>query len=98
MLSGGELLLIFIVALLVFGPERLPELGRAVGKFMHQIRSGMQDINAEMQKEMHEMEKQQNKVALSSKQENPKDKVELSSKQENLEDKVDHTDIYDKQE
>lgn len=38
----GEIILIFIIALLVFGPERLPELARQTGRFFNQVR-GMAD-------------------------------------------------------
>jgi sec-independent protein translocase protein TatA len=37
-LGAGEILFITIFALLVFGPKRLPEIGRAVGKALAEIR------------------------------------------------------------
>jgi len=40
-----ELLLILIVALLVFGAARLPEIGRAMGKAMREFKKGVQDIS-----------------------------------------------------
>jgi Tat protein translocase TatB subunit len=36
-----ELVVIFVIALLVFGPEKLPEVGRTLGKWMIEIRRGM---------------------------------------------------------
>lgn len=44
MLNVGppELILIFVIALVVVGPERLPELGRMIGKGMRELRK-MQD-------------------------------------------------------
>ena len=41
-LGGGEILVILLVALIVFGPQRLPEIGRQVGKAMREVRK-MQD-------------------------------------------------------
>ncbi len=38
MFDMGELLVIFIVALLVFGPKRLPELARALGRAMSELK------------------------------------------------------------
>ena len=37
-----ELLVILIVALLVFGAARLPEIGRSLGKALHEFKKGMQ--------------------------------------------------------
>ncbi len=40
--GGGEILAILVVALIVFGPNRLPEIGRQIGKALHELRR-MQD-------------------------------------------------------
>ncbi|MGC8872930.1 MAG: twin-arginine translocase TatA/TatE family subunit [Chloroflexia bacterium] len=34
----GELLFIAVLALVIFGPKRLPEVGRAVGRFLRALR------------------------------------------------------------
>jgi len=39
-----ELIVIFIVALLVLGPKKLPELGRALGKGMNELKKALQDV------------------------------------------------------
>jgi Tat protein translocase TatB subunit len=51
-----ELVVIFIVALLVFGPKRLPELGRAIGKTVGQFRSAISDVKTEVEREIHSAE------------------------------------------
>lgn len=46
MITGWEWLLIVFVALLLFGPKKLPELGRAIGKGLREFKqatSGMLD-------------------------------------------------------
>jgi Tat protein translocase TatB subunit len=48
-----ELIVIFVVALLVFGPKRLPELGRAIGKTIGQFRSVISDVKTEVDREIH---------------------------------------------
>jgi Tat protein translocase TatB subunit len=53
-----ELVLVFLVALLVFGPKRLPELGRSLGKFMLEIRKGVTEVKTQMESEFKELEKQ----------------------------------------
>ena len=45
-LGGGEILVIFVVGLLVLGPQRLPAVGRQVGRVITEIRrvsSGFQE-------------------------------------------------------
>ncbi|MFC1769869.1 Sec-independent protein translocase protein TatB [Nitrospirota bacterium] len=50
-----ELVVIFVVALMVFGPKRLPELARTMGKAMGQLKKAMHDIKTEVDKEMEEI-------------------------------------------
>ncbi len=54
-----ELLLVFVIALLVFGPEKLPEVGRTLGKWMIEIRRGIQNAKSQMEGEFEELEKKQ---------------------------------------
>jgi sec-independent protein translocase protein TatA len=42
-----ELIVIVIIALIVFGPRRLPEIGRTVGKSMREFRKASQDLRDE---------------------------------------------------
>lgn len=46
-----ELIVIFIVALLVFGPKRLPELGRTLGKGLGELRRAMEGIREQIHAE-----------------------------------------------
>ena len=55
-LGFQELIVIFIVALLVFGPKRLPELARNLGKGVGQLRKAMFDLKSEVEREMEETE------------------------------------------
>ncbi len=41
-IGGGEILVVLLVALLVFGPQRMPEIARQIGKAMRELRK-MQD-------------------------------------------------------
>ena len=40
-IGGPELLIILVVVLLLFGPSRLPQLGKSLGKTMKAIRDGV---------------------------------------------------------
>src|SRR5437763_2383357 len=39
-----ELIIILVVALLIFGPKRLPEMGSSIGKSIKEFRKGMSEI------------------------------------------------------
>jgi len=43
-LGFTEILLIAIVALVIFGPNKLPELGRAMGKTIREFKKGASDL------------------------------------------------------
>jgi len=43
-LGTQELIVIFIVAFLVFGPKRLPELGRTLGKGIRELKHAMRNV------------------------------------------------------
>ena len=36
-----ELLILFVVLLLVFGPKRIPEMGRSLGRGMHEFKDSV---------------------------------------------------------
>ena len=46
-ISATEIILILIIALVVFGPRRLPQIGRTVGKSLREFRKASQDIRDE---------------------------------------------------
>ncbi len=57
-MSGGELVIIFIVAFLVFGPKKLPELARALGKLLFEVKKAAQDMKEHMDTELESVEKE----------------------------------------
>ena len=46
-----ELLIIMVIALLVFGPRRLPELGRAVGLTINEFKKGASNLSDHVDEE-----------------------------------------------
>src|SRR5712664_3230843 len=48
-----ELILIFVVALIVFGPKRLPEIGRTLGKAMGEFKKATDDFKNTIEREVH---------------------------------------------
>ena len=53
-LGAPEILVILVVALLVFGPHRLPEIGRQVGGAMRELRKMQDSVKSELQSVMQE--------------------------------------------
>jgi len=50
-----EILFILIIALLVFGPARLPEAARAIGKGIRWLKKAYNDLTTEISKELNEI-------------------------------------------
>ncbi len=53
-IGPGEVLVILIVALLVFGPEKLVEIGKTLGKTVHSFRKAASDLTTQVTKELEE--------------------------------------------
>jgi sec-independent protein translocase protein TatA len=51
-LGVPELLLIFVVILIVFGPRRIPEIGRMLGKALGEFRKATDDIKNTIEREV----------------------------------------------
>jgi Tat protein translocase TatB subunit len=55
-IGGPEILLIFVLALLLFGPRRLPDIGRAFGKTVAEFRKATSEFRSTLEREV-ELEK-----------------------------------------
>lgn len=53
-----ELLVIMIIALMVFGPRRLPELGKALGQTINEFKKGANSIRDSVEAEIAREEQQ----------------------------------------
>ena len=53
-LGGWEILLILLAILVIFGPKRLPEMGRSLGKAIREFKSAGKDIQNDLAKSMDE--------------------------------------------
>jgi sec-independent protein translocase protein TatA len=47
-----ELLVIFLVALIIFGPRRLPELGKALGQTLQEFRRASSNLQRSLEEEV----------------------------------------------
>lgn len=55
MLQGSELLVILLVALVVFGPERLPGLARKLGAWVGEARRAAREISRSLEAEVEDV-------------------------------------------
>ena len=53
-----EMVIIFIVALVLFGPRKLPELGRTVGKAITEFRRASNELKSTFDREMQQLERE----------------------------------------
>jgi sec-independent protein translocase protein TatB len=58
MLSIPHLIIIFVVALVVFGPEKLPELARNLGKVMAEFKRATGDLRSTFEGHMRDLERE----------------------------------------
>ena len=62
MLSIPHMLVVFVIVLVVFGPQKLPELARSLGKLMAEFRKASADFRGAFEQEMKDMERQVREV------------------------------------
>ena len=58
MLSVPHMIVVFLVVLVVFGPQKLPELARSLGKLMAEFRKASTDFRSAFEEEMRDLERQ----------------------------------------
>ena len=55
--GSGEILLIVIAVFLIFGPSKIPEMARGLGKFINDIKRASEDIKHEINREADKQER-----------------------------------------
>lgn len=79
MISPESLIVIGAVALVIFGPKKLPELGKAAGKTLREFKKSTQDI---LDFDIHDEEKNKDKTVKDE-----EEKTELMEKDSTLKEK-----------
>jgi len=57
-----EMVIIFLVALVLFGPKKLPELGRTIGRALTEFRRAQNELKATLQHHMSELERESESI------------------------------------
>ncbi len=87
----GDSLLLMVLALVVFGPRRLPQIGRQIGKLMYEFRKASNDFKFQMEEELRNAEEadrrkreeaeRQQRLALTAQTQSAEAKTELQAPQ-----------------
>jgi sec-independent protein translocase protein TatB len=64
----ADSVLLMVLALVVFGPRRLPEIGRKIGKLMYEFRKASNDFKFQMEEELRNSEEAEKRKALEAQQ------------------------------
>lgn len=65
-LGFPELMVIFIIALLIFGPKRLPDIGRSIGKALGEFRRATNELKNTLEEEVRVEEQKKELTELQS--------------------------------
>lgn len=81
-LSFGEMLMIALAIVVLFGPDKLPEIARGLGQGVRKMRGAVDDIKTEIMKEadnpVSEIKKEIDKVKQSVQDYNPMNDIKKS--------------------
>lgn len=56
--GSGEIMLIVLAIFLIFGPDRIPEMARGLGKFINEVKRASEDIKTEINREADKKERE----------------------------------------
>jgi TatA/E family protein of Tat protein translocase len=63
-ISGTELFFIVVFALIIFGPDKLPQMGRTVGRFMREFKRAQENVESLLRAELYSSEKSEDETTL----------------------------------
>ena len=61
-LGFSEMIFLFGLGLILFGPKKLPEIGRQVGKFMADFKRASQEFQSQLHDEVRQLEEEAKKI------------------------------------
>ena len=53
---SGEMIFIFFLALILFGPKKMPEIGRQVARFLNEFRRASNEFRSQIESEINNLE------------------------------------------
>jgi len=82
-----EVTVILILALLIFGPKKLPELGKQLGKTLKSLKKASNEFQNEIDQVMNEEDKEESPKSIESIQTNEINQEKIDSEKKNFSNK-----------
>ena len=82
-----EVTVILILALLIFGPKKLPELGKQLGKTLKSLKKASNEFQNEIDQVMNEEDKDESPISIKSNQTNEINQEKIDSENKNFSNK-----------
>ena len=82
-----EVTVILILALLIFGPKKLPELGKQLGKTLKSLKKASNEFQNEIDQVMNEEDKEESPKSIESKKTNEINQEKIDSDNKNFSNK-----------
>ena len=82
-----EVTVILILALLIFGPKKLPELGKQLGKTLKSLKKASNEFQNEIDQVMNEEDKEESPISIESNQTNEINQEKLDSENKDFSNK-----------
>lgn len=80
-----EMIVILVIAVLIFGPKKLPEIGRSMGKAIRSFQEASREFESEFRKEAEQLEaaaKQDAVIKSAAQEDMPSTKAAIASGEE----------------
>ncbi len=65
---SGEMLFLFFLALILFGPKKMPEIGRQVARFLNEFRRASNEFRSQIESEINSIDRSVNASGSSPRQ------------------------------
>ena len=74
-----ELIIIMVIALIIFGPRKLPELGRSLGKSLNEFKKASNELRSTLEDEIRVEEQKEQRAKLQAEQSSAIDAADVHS-------------------
>jgi sec-independent protein translocase protein TatA len=74
-ISGGEIAVILLIVIMVFGADKIPDIARNLGKAVNSVRNATDEIKSEINKSSEKVTQEYNKVDISKQIDKEAEKV-----------------------
>src|ERR1700740_2407089 len=63
-LGFSEMVFIFLLALIIFGPKKLPEIGRQIGRALNEFKRASNEFKAQIEAEISQLDVEQHRQTI----------------------------------